>query len=45
MISIQIRALKGHTERLKDNFTYSLKEANDKNMEQKEENNQLLNLQ
>ena len=45
MISIQIKALKGHAEKLKENFTYALKEDNDGNMDQKEEKNQLLNLQ
>ena len=45
MISVQSKALNGHAEKLKGVFTYALKEANDVNMDQKEEKNQFLNLQ
>ena len=45
MISVQSKSLKGHAEKLKENFTYTLKEANDVNLYQKEEDNQLLNFQ
>ena len=45
MISVQIKSLKGHAEKLKEYFTYELKEANDGNLDQKEEKNQLLNFQ
>ena len=37
--------MKGHAEKLKENFTYALKEANDVNLDQKEEKNQFPNLQ
>ena len=40
MISVQSKALKGHAENLKEMFTYSLKEANDGNLDQKDEKNQ-----
>ena len=36
--------MKGHAEKLEEKFTYVLKEANDVNQNQKEENNQLINL-
>ena len=45
MISVQSKALKGRTAKLKEDFTYSLKEANYGNVYQKEEENQLLNFQ
>ena len=45
MISVQIKVLKEHASKLKEKFTYALKEANDGNMYQKEEKNQFLNLQ
>ena len=45
MISFQIRAWKGVAAKLKGNFTYLLKEANDGNLDHKEEKNQLLNFQ
>ena len=45
MISVQSKSLKGHAEKLKEYFTYELKEANDGNLDQKEEKNQLLNFQ
>ena len=45
IISVQSKALKGHAAKLKEKFTYALKEDNDGNLDQKEENNQLLNLQ
>ena len=45
MISVQSKALKGNTEKLKKRFTYALKEANDGNMDHKEEKNQFLHLQ
>ena len=45
MISVQSKALKGHAEKLKGKFTYALKEANNKNLYQKEGKNKLLNLQ
>ena len=45
MISVQSKALKVHAEKLKVKFTYALKEANDGNLDQKEEKNQLLHLQ
>ena len=45
IISGQIKSLKGYAENLKETFTYILKEDNDGNLDQKEENNQLLNLQ
>ena len=45
MISFQSKSLKGHASKLKRKFTYALKEANDGNMDQKEEKNQFLNLQ
>ena len=41
MIYVQNKALKGHAENLKEKFTYSLKEANDGNLDQKENKNQL----
>ena len=37
--------MKGYVENLKEILTYELKEANDGNLDQKEEKNQLLNLQ
>ena len=37
--------MKDHAEKLKGKFTYALKEANYGNMYQKDEKNQLLNLQ
>ena len=39
MISVQSKALKGHAENLKEKFTYALKEANDGDLDQKEEKN------
>ena len=45
MISVQSKALKRHAEKLKENFTYVLKEANDGYKNQKEEQNQFLYLQ
>ena len=45
MISVQSKALKGHTETLKDTFTYALREDNGGNMYHKEDKNQLLILQ
>ena len=45
MISVQSKALKVHAEKLKVKFTYALKEANDGNLDQKEEKNQLLDFQ
>ena len=44
MISFQRKSLKGHGAKLKEIFTYALKEANDGNLDKKEDNNQLLNL-
>ena len=35
MIYVQINALKGHAEKLKEKFIYALKEANDGNLNQK----------
>ena len=45
MISIQSKALKCRAEKLRGNLTYALKEDNYGNLDQKEEKNQLLNLQ
>ena len=45
MIYVQSKSLKGHAEKLKEYFTYELKEDNDGNLDQKEEKNQLLNFQ
>ena len=45
MISVQIKALKVHAEKFKSNYTYEIKEADDGNLDQKEEKNQLLNFQ
>ena len=45
MISVQSKALKGNAEKLKEKLTYALKEANDGNLDQKEEKKQFLNLQ
>ena len=45
MISVQSKALKVHAEKSKEKFTYALKEANDGNLDQKEEKNQLLDFQ
>ena len=45
MISVQRKALEGNAEKLKEKFTYALKEANDGNLDQKEEKKQFLNLQ
>ena len=45
IISVQSKSLKGHAAKLKQNFTYALKDANDGNMDQKEEKNQLINFQ
>ena len=45
MIFVQSKSLKGHAKKLKGNFTYAMKEANDENMDQEEEKNQFLNLQ
>ena len=41
MISVQRKARKGHAAKSKEKFTYSLKEANDGNLDQKEDKNQL----
>ena len=40
IISVQSKALKGHTEKLKYKLNYSLKEANDAKISQKEEKDQ-----
>ena len=45
MISVQSNELKGHASKLKEYFAYTMKEADDRNLDQKEEKNQLLNLQ
>ena len=45
MISVQIKALKVHAEKFKSNYTYEIKEADDGNLDQKKEKNQLLNFQ
>ena len=45
MISLKIKALKGHAAKSKEKFTYALKEANDGYLDKKEEKNQLPNLQ
>ena len=45
MIYFQIKSLKGHTEKLKENLNYAPKEANDANLAQKEEKYQVLYLQ
>ena len=45
IISFQREALKVHVEKLKEKFTYALKEANDVDLNQKEEKNQFLNFQ
>ena len=45
IISAQRNVLKDHAENLKGKFTYALKEANDGNLDHKEEKNQLLNFQ
>ena len=37
--------LKGHAEKLKEKLTYALKEANDGNLDHKEDKNQALDLQ
>ena len=44
MISVQSKALKVHAEKSKEKFTYELKEANDGNLDQKEEKNKFINL-
>ena len=43
MISVQSNALKGHAAKLKEKFTYALKEDNDDNMDQKYHKNQFIN--
>ena len=45
MISTQIKALKGREEKLNKYLNYSLKEANDKELSQKEWKYQVLDLQ
>ena len=37
--------MKGYSEKIKEKFTYVLKEDNDRNLDQNEEKNQFLNLQ
>ena len=44
-ISVQRKALKGYAEKLKNVFTYALKETNDWNLDHKKEKDQLFNLQ
>ena len=45
MISVQSKVLKGHAANLKEIFTYAPKEANNLNLDNKEEKNQLINFQ
>ena len=45
IISVQSKELKGHTENLKEKLNYTLKEANDTKLDQKEEKYQGINLQ
>ena len=45
MISVKSKAVKGHAAKLKEKFTYALKESNYGNMDHKEEKNQFINLQ
>ena len=45
MIYVQIKALKGHAEKLKEKLNYALKEDNDTKLSQKEERGQVLDLQ
>ena len=44
MISFQSKVLKYHAEKLKEKFTYALKEDNYGNLDHKEDKNQFLNL-
>ena len=44
IISVQIKSLKGHTEKLKENLDYVPKEANDTKLAQKEEKGPILDL-
>ena len=39
IISVQSKALKGYEAKLKERFTYALKESNGGNLDQKEEKN------
>ena len=43
--SVQIKALKVHAEKLKERLNYTLKEANDAKLAQKQEKDQFLNAQ
>ena len=45
IISVKSKALKGHAEKLNKNLNYALKEANDAKLAQKEERDQVLDLQ
>ena len=45
MISVESKALKGHADKLKEKFTYALKEANYAKLAQNEERDQVLYFQ